>query len=279
MPPRPGLALLRAAQPMMPASRTMSSAMAIRSPNATIAVQHGAEGQACAIAAIAGSCATNNEPACSAGVATITASNGSSATGSRNHNPSLRRKQSTRAFHSTAKGSASAFTTAFMPGVPTQASSPALSQGVTISQAAHSATVAAKCGSRAVKYCAPWSKATSPQADATRRVAMRPPAPRPLSITLTEYPAALSRPAQASPAMPAPTMAMLIPQGSHGVQFGSTAILASDPGVSLSRVACVTDQPLGSSTVSITWITPFVQSMSAVTTLAPSTVTPSVPST
>lgn len=38
-------------------------------------------------------------------------------------------------------------------------------------------------------------------------------------------------------------------------------------------------QPLGSSTVSMTWITPFVQAMSAVTTLAPSTVTPSVPST
>ena len=39
------------------------------------------------------------------------------------------------------------------------------------------------------------------------------------------------------------------------------------------------DQPFGKSTVSMTWITPLVQAMSAVTTFAPLTLTPSVPST
>ncbi|MCY1169064.1 hypothetical protein D9M73_90780 [compost metagenome] len=235
----------------MPASRRMSLAIAIRSPKPSIAVQHGADGQACAIAAIAGSCATSKGAACSAGVATITASNGSSETGSRNQVPSIRRRASTRAFASTAKAWAIAFTTAFIPGVPTQASSPALGQGATMPDASHCATVDAKCGSRAVKYCAPWSNETAPTGDAMCRVAIRPPTPRPLSKTLTVCPAAWSRCAQESPAIPAPTMPMLILRVIWGpVELDGDR--ASDPGASLPQVAGREDQPLGRSTVSIT---------------------------
>ncbi|MGY2734367.1 hypothetical protein ACVWYO_002041 [Sphingomonas sp. UYP23] len=235
MPPRPGLALLRAAQPMMPASRMTSSAIGIRSSNASIAVQHGADGEACAIAAIAGSCATSNGAACSAGVATITAANGSSATEARNHAPSTRRSASTRLFQWTANGCAIALTTAFMPGVPTQASSPAPGHGATTPAACHSVTAAVKCWSRVVKYCAPWSNATSPDADATRRVAIRPPAPRPLSNTVTTHPARWSVSAQERPAMPAPTMPILMPGVFIGRPIRFDSDLARDRGHSSAR--------------------------------------------
>ncbi|MFT7477741.1 MAG: hypothetical protein ACI80N_001018, partial [Gammaproteobacteria bacterium] len=59
-----------------------------------------------------------------------------------------------------------------------------------------------KCGSRAVKYCAPWSNPKG----AARREVLRPPGPRPLSNTTAAWPCSPSVRAAASPARPAPMM-------------------------------------------------------------------------
>ena len=61
-----------------------------------------------------------------------------------------------------------------------------------------------KRGSRAVKYCVPWSKLPN----GVPCVAMRPPTVAAFSNTVTRLPACTSVRAQAMPAMPEPTMAM-----------------------------------------------------------------------
>ena len=85
--------------------------------------------------------------------------------------------------------SAIALSGEFMAGKPTHAPSPAAGQGATLPASRQSRTRTWKRGSDAVKYCAPWSKVASPKAVASRRVAMRPPAPRPLSRSVTWQPA------------------------------------------------------------------------------------------
>ena len=70
--------------------------------------------------------------------------------------------------------------------------------------AAQLSTAAMKAGSRAVKYCAPWSKLPK----ALVRVDMRPPRPRLFSNKVTLCPAWRKVRAQVTPAMPTPMMAM-----------------------------------------------------------------------
>ena len=94
-----------------------------------------------------------------------------------------------------------------MAGTPTQASAPAGGHGAAMPVSLHSRTKRLNSGSRAVKYCAPWSAVTSPIGVCQRRVDIRPPAPRPLSNSSTVWPADESTSAQARPATPAPIMA------------------------------------------------------------------------
>ena len=105
-------------------------------------------------------------------------------------------------------------TTESMPGSPTRrTSSCACVRGgspstwprhwVMTRSCHHARAQRAKRSSFTVKYCAPWSKRSSPSC----RVDRRPPAARPLSKSVTTWPASLSARAAAAPATPAPMTA------------------------------------------------------------------------
>ena len=127
--------------------------------------------------------------ACGAGTASTTAANGPCPLPSspRIDQPPLPCEiVATRDPVSTASPASSAFTGAFIAGTPASTGPPAAAsapvQVVTRPLACQSATAAVNDGSRARRYCAPWSK----QAPSTRRCASRPPTERPLSNMRTD---------------------------------------------------------------------------------------------
>ena len=101
----------------------------------------------------------------------------------------------------------SALGMADMPGTPTLCVRPVLSCH-SASASVSLSNIAATAAPCAFTFCAPWSICYSP----FRRVATRPPMPRPLSNTTGACPASASRRTQASPAIPAPMMTMGIIQ-------------------------------------------------------------------
>ena len=92
------------------------------------------------------------------------------------------------------------------PSSPVRPSGPMRprNQGETTPSSTQPCTVAANSGVWVVTNWAPWSKVASPM----RRVAIRPPTPRPLSSTTTSWSSARIR-AAVSPAMPAPSTTTL----------------------------------------------------------------------
>ena len=105
----------------------------------------------------------------------------------------------------TCSAEANAFGRPDIPGKPTKrGSGPSSSHGAIA--VAMVSTRAEKSGSRAVKYWAPWSKLRSCPPMRMRRVAIRPPTPRPLSRMTGFCPAFARCWPQAKPAIPDPRM-------------------------------------------------------------------------
>jgi len=207
-PSRAGFALFRAAQETMPASLTILRVVGTFSAKANRPVQHGFDRARSATQAISKSCRQRSGAACSAGTATIAISKGPTVPDS-----SLKRQPSpccssalTQAPNVTWCGIAMSLTTAFIVGNPIQASALASGQGATRRRCCHACTTRRNRGSRAVKYCAPWSMETMPAEVESRRVDIRPPGPLPLSNKRTSRPWLERTSAQARPAMPAPTI-------------------------------------------------------------------------